>query len=142
MNYRMEKNNHNMSLLKDVIEQVKNDNELLEIITNLIDELENLDPIWNDTINKLLNLNITKKFKNKIKTFFKNNKNVNTLLIFNVLLETYDVIEDFESEIQENVFYVILKELTFILNEKSIGFQTNYTKALKYLKNMKLTLLK
>lgn len=137
----MDKNKKNLALMKKIIEDIRDDNVMLEIITNLINELKNLDPVWNDSINKILKLRITNKFKNKIKTFFDNITTKNYLLIFNILLESYDIIEDFDKNIQENAFYVILKELVFILNEQNITIQENYTKALKFLKKFRNTIL-
>lgn len=137
----MDKNKENLSLMKNFIDNIKEDNELLTIITNLINELNNLDPVWNDSINKILKLNITNTFKKKIKTFFKNISTKNYLLIFNVLLESYDVVEDLSQHIKEKAFYVILKELVYILNQQNITIQENYSKALKFLKKFRNTIL-
>lgn len=137
----MEKNTNNLNLMKKLIESLKNDNEILFIITKLINELQNLDPVWNNTVNKILKYKINNKFKNKIKSFFNNIKSKNYLLILNILLESYDTIDDLPEHIQEKSFYVILKELTFIFNENNITFQQNYKKSLKFLKQFRLTLL-
>lgn len=137
----MEKNTNNLNLMKKLIESLKNDNEILFIITKLINELQNLDPVWNNTVNKILKYKINNKFKNKIKLFFNNIKSKNYLLILNILLESYDTIDDLPDHIQEKSFYVILKELTFIFNENNITFQQNYKKSLKFLKQFRLTLL-
>lgn len=122
------KNFHN------IINQFKNDDEMLEIITNNINELKNLDPVWEDTILKISEKKITKKFARKIKNFFSNIKNINYLLILNILLESYDTIEDLNPDIKEIAFYVILRELTKILNKKNNSFHQNYTDSLKFLK--------
>ena len=137
----MEKNKINLNLVKNLIKEFKEDDIMLKVITNLINELNNLDPVWNDSINKIINLKVTKKFKRKISNFFKNLKNTNYLLILNILLEAYDTIEDLPIQLQENSFYVILKELSFILNEQNLNFQQNYTKSLKLLKQIRLALL-
>ena len=122
---------------KNIIDMFKNDNGMLNIITHNINELKNLDPIWNDTIIKISKMTITKKFAKKIKTFFNNIKNINYLLILNILLESYDVIEDFGPQIKEIAFYVILKELTTILNKENNSFHQNYTNSLKFLKEFR-----
>lgn len=137
----MEKNNKNLDLMKNLIESVKSDNEMLNIITNMINELENLDPVWNDTISKLIKKSFTKTFLKKIKLFFNNIKIKNYLLILNILLESYDTIEDLSPDIQEKAFYVILKEITFILNQNNISFQQNYSNSLNFLKKFRLTLI-
>lgn len=137
----MDKNNKNLELMKNLIESVNDDNEMLHIITNLINELSNLDPVWGDSISKILQKNITKKFKNKIKTFFRNIKSKNYLLILNILLESFDTVEDLNKDIQEKAFYVILKELTYILNQNTLSFHHNYSKSLKFLKQFRLVLL-
>lgn len=131
----------NLNLVKNIIDEFKEDEYMLQVITKLIDELDNLDPVWNDTIEKIINLKITNKFKKKISDFFKNLKNTNYLLILNILLESYDTIEDLSDIIQEDSFYVILKELGHIFNKSTINFQQNYTKSLKFLKQLRLTLL-
>ena len=112
----MEKNKINFNLVKNFINEFKDDDFMLKVLTNIIEELSNLDPVWNDTINKIIKLQITLKFKRKISNFFKYLKNINYLLVLNILLESYDTIEDLPVNIQENTFYVILKELSFILN--------------------------
>ena len=136
----MEKNKINFNLVKNFINEFKDDDFMLKVLTNIIEELSNLDPVWNDTINKIIKLQITLKFKRKISNFFKYLKNINYLLVLNILLESYDTIEDLPVNIQENTFYVILKELSFILNENNLN-QQNYTKSLKLLKQIRLTLL-
>lgn len=137
----MNKNNNNLNLIKNLIDSCQNDNELLNIITNNINILEKLDPIWNDSIEKILRINITKKFKKKIKNFYKKINNKNDLLILNLLLESYDVITDLNENIQEKTFYVILNELVLILNEQNISSHENYSKALKCLKKIRLLLI-
>lgn len=137
----MQKNKINLNLVKNIIEEFKEDETMLKVITNLIQELDNLDPIWNTTLEKIINLKISTKFKRKITNFFKNLKNNNCLLILNILLEAYDTIEDLPVKIQEDSFYVILKELSFILNEQNLTFQQNYSKSLKLLKQIRLALL-
>lgn len=123
--------------LQNIIDSFKDDNEMLNIITNIINELENLDPEWNSTIEKIIKKNISKKFIKKIKLFFYKLNNVNYLLTINLLLESYDVIEDLDSILQEKAFYVILKELSNILNDNNISFHQNYTNSLQFLKKFK-----
>lgn len=137
----MEKNDKNLEILSKIIEEFKDDDELLNIITNILEKLNELDPIWNDSINQILQISPTKKFISKIKLFFKNIKYKNYLLIINLLLESFDIIEDFSDNIKEKSFYVILKELLFILNENSVSFQQNYTNGLQFLKKFRLTII-
>jgi len=137
----MKKNKINLNLVKDIIEDFKDDEKMLKVLTNIIQELQNLDPVWNDTIEKIITFKISKKFKKKITNFFNNLKNNNWLLILNILLEAYDTTEDLPLNIQEDAFYVILKEISFILNEQNLTFQQNYTKSLKLLKQIRLVLL-
>lgn len=123
--------------LQNIIDSFKDDNEMLNIITNIINELDNLDPEWNSTIEKIIKKNISKKFIKKIKLFFYKLNNVNYLLTINLLLESYDVIEDLDIILQEKAFYVILKELSDILNDNNISFHQNYTNSLQFLKKFK-----
>ena len=123
--------------LQNIIDSFKDDNEMLNIITNIINELDNLDPDWNSTIEKIIKKNISKKFIKKIKLFFYKLNNVNYLLTINLLLESYDVIEDLDIILQEKAFYVILKELSDILNDNNISFHQNYTNSLQFLKKFK-----
>lgn len=123
--------------LQNIIDSFKDDNEMLNIITNIINELENLDPEWNSTIEKIIKKNISKKFIKKIKLFFYKLNNINYLLTINLLLESYDVIEDLDIILQEKAFYVILKELSNILNDNNISFHQNYTNSLQFLKKFK-----
>ena len=123
--------------LQNIIDSFKDDNEMLNILTNIINELENLDPEWNSTIEKIIKKNISKKFIKKIKLFFYKLNNVNYLLTINLLLESYDVIEDLDIILQEKAFYVILKELSNILNDNNISFHQNYTNSLQFLKKFK-----
>ena len=126
-----------ISNLQNIIDYFKDDDEMLNIITNVINELNNLDPEWDTTIDKIVKKNIWKKFKKKIKLFFYKLNNINYLLTINLLLESYDVIEDLDSILQEKAFYVILKELSNILNDNNISFHQNYTNSLQFLKKFK-----
>lgn len=126
-----------ISNLQNIIDYFKDDDEMLNIITNVINELNNLDPEWDTTIDKIVKKNISKKFIKKIKLFFYKLNNINYLLTINLLLESYDVIEDLDSILQEKAFYVILKELSNILNDNNISFHQNYTNSLQFLKKFK-----
>lgn len=126
-----------ISNLQNIIDYFKDDDEMLNIITNVINELNNLDPEWDTTIDKIVKKNISKKFIKKIKLFFYKLNNINYLLTINLLLESYDVIEDLDSVLQEKAFYVILKELSNILNDNNISFHQNYTNSLQFLKKFK-----
>lgn len=123
--------------LQNIIDSFKDDNEMLNIITNIINELDNLDPEWDITIEKIIKKKISKKFIKKIKSFFYKLNNINYLLTINLLLESYDVIEDLDIVLQEKAFYVILKELANILNDNNISFHQNYTNSLQFLKKFK-----
>lgn len=137
----MEKNNKNLEIITNIIEQFKTDDEFLFIITKIIEKLNDLDPIWNDSIDKILSIKPSQKFVKKIKIFFNNIKNKNYLLIINLLLESFDTIEDLPNNIKEKSFYVILKELTFILNQNTVTFQENYSNGLKFLKKFRITII-
>ncbi|ADO67162.1 hypothetical protein crov129 [Cafeteria roenbergensis virus] len=137
----MEKSKINLNLVKNIINEFKDDGYMLLILTDTINELQNLDPVWNDSIHKIIKLKITRKFKRKITYFLKQIKNINHLLILNILLEAYDTIDDLTDFLQEDAFYVILKELIFILNEQNLNFQNNYTKCLKLLKQFRNALI-
>jgi hypothetical protein len=126
-----------ISNLQNIIESFKDDDDMLNIITNIINELVNLDPEWDMTIDKIVKKNISKKFIKKIKSFFYKLNNINYLLTINLLLESYDVIEDLDSILQEKAFYVILKELSDILNNNNVSFHQNYTNSLQFLKKFK-----
>jgi len=126
-----------ISNLQNIIDYFKDDDEMLNIITNVINELNNLDPEWDTTIDKIVKKNISKKFIKKIKLFFYKLNNINYLLTINLLLESYDVIEDLDSVLQEKAFYVILKELSDILNNNNVSFHQNYTNSLQFLKKFK-----
>ena len=126
--------------LQDIIEKFKDDDDALIILTNIISELSNIDDIWLSTINNILLLNIKQKFIKKIKIFFKTINIKNYLLVLNILLESYDTIKLFPSNIIEPSFYIILKELKFIINN-NFSQQQNYLKSIKFLKEFKNIIL-
>jgi len=126
--------------LQDIIEKFKDDDDALIILTNIISELSNIDDIWLSTINNILLLNIKQKFIKKIKIFFKTINIKNYLLVLNILLESYDTIKLFPSNIIEPSFYIILKELKFIINN-NLSQQQNYLKSIKFLKEFKNIIL-
>lgn len=127
--------------IKKLIEKFKNDDEILVLITEFINEIDNLDNTWIPTIVEILNLPIKRKFIRKLKKFFKDIKDRNNLLVINILLESYETVDDLPEDIKEKSFYVILKELSYILNEKNLTFHQNYTKSLKFLKEFKIKLV-
>ena len=88
-------------------------------------------------------MKINKRFIKKIKKFFNNiynSNNLNFLLIINILLESFDTIEDLHPNIQEETFYVILNEIHFIFKNNKEN-NNIYIKSINLLKDIKNKLL-
>ena len=127
----------NTIIIKNTISQFKNDGYLLYIITKVINQLDKINPVWNNVINEIITINISPKFIYKIKIFSNNIINKNYLLILHLLLETYITIIKFPTKYRDKSFYVILNELVHIINNNDDNDQDIYKKGLIFLNKFK-----
>ena len=136
----MTKNKENWSNFNNIIKEFSDNDNMLLVITKLLDCLNSIDPGWKDTINMISKIPLTKKFKNKIKLFFENVDNDDYLLILNVLLEGYKGIHNLPDDIKEKSFYVILRDLPYFLNSYDNSHKI-YSRCVKYIRVFKTIII-